>query len=1446
MPPRKKHKSAPQVSVPDRIGDLPDCILQHVLSFLPAQAAVRTCVLARRWRDLWRSTRALRIVNLHDEIQYIRKFVDHLLILRERTDLDTVEIKLSCEYWEEDVAYVNLWIRFAVMYNVRVLTLHVSHRYLHLHDLPLASRHLTTLDLYGLDLEKNVLDFASCPALENLKMTRCEIYAAMLYIFRRDVKHCPIFSKLKTLVLNEYWCEAPDFSPLACILKKSPVLEKLTLQLFSKGPNHKVEIKGCYSSTEKSSAISEHLNIVEIKCNVVDEKILKVMKFLKAFNILGREGEEKSERRSGLDLSFIDVRTEFIDGSSEGAAAQPVRGGAMPPGRRPEGAPPPVYGSGTRYFTLEINHGGYFLGEGCNRSYVNGHVIWYDEVDSLTWSPVMLENIVEEIGYEMSGRIKAHYCIPFLTVMRNGLREIRDEYDTDQMVTFVGCGYQFISVYLDHDESLRTRDWDDVVQFPVAPLPAVISPIKPIQVVNAGDDPVAEEANEHAIHPVGGTVRQRKRARKEEAYVHEVDESDEEDEADSVDEDSDYDPGDILDSEYDINEGDDDLYEDNVDGEDEDVTVEKRSFDKEKGGSSTEKGKEKICKEEDSEGEDLWAPDSDEETRPARLNTFREQDLKNPQFHVGQLFDSVEMLRRAVQAYSCINMQDIKMPVNDRTRLRAKCEGHCSWYLWASYDNRHKCFMVKKYIKKHSCSKTFKVHAFSSRFLANKYLETFRADQDMSTKNFSRIVQKDWNMTPSRPKLQRARRLAMKMIYGDEEGQYKLLWDYANEIRRSNPGSTFYLSLDQNARFRRAYMCLEASKRGFLTGCRPIIFVDGCHIKTRYRGQLLTAVGMDPNDCIFPIAIAAVEVEDTENWVWFLETLKHDLGIVNTTPWTVMSDKHKGLISAVRIVFPDSEHRFCVRHMWQNFSQLFRGDVLKNQLWKIARSSTVTRFEANMAAMKVLHPGAWAWLDELDPKTWVRAFQSDLPKCDVLLNNNCVVFNKYILEARELPVMSMFDKIKCQIMTRHYNKQKEEDKWPGDICPKIKKRVEKNVDLAKNCFVDGAGDGMFQVSEVWSSTPIDYIVDLKSKTCTCNRWQKSGIPCPHVLSCMREERKDPLSLVDTCYSTEMHKRAYGTIVYPCKDKTEWEKVDGPPILPPLFTKHVGRPTKSRRKTPGEVDCRGGGKRMSRHGVIMHCSYCSRPDHNKKGCYWLKNGLPPPEASQMNAPLPMQPNAQVPPPSQSTAPQEQPPEARSDTRVPYQDSMVDTMAQQRPPVRNVEAMPTPESTFIAAAHTMATQGQTSSSTTLRQGELAQKLLAMQQQKNKAMEDRKLAILEAKYEAQVKKIEEAAKRRAEQEKRKAELAQARAAEVAAKREKKKQDAEINKLAKARTKEIIADVKRELAEKRKQEAAENKKQEVADKKKQAHLRRIPVIKMVLLPLSLQWLKKCACLMS
>ncbi|XBI06971.1 hypothetical protein VPH35_134933 [Triticum aestivum] len=112
------------------------------------------------------------------------------------------------------------------------------------------------------------------------------ISTSEMFIFARDLKWCPIFNKLKTLLLNDYWCVAPDFDALTCILKHSPVLEKLTLQLVSEGQQaHRVEMKGSYSSMERSTVISEHLKLMSVKYNVVDDRVLQLLKFMCTFNI---------------------------------------------------------------------------------------------------------------------------------------------------------------------------------------------------------------------------------------------------------------------------------------------------------------------------------------------------------------------------------------------------------------------------------------------------------------------------------------------------------------------------------------------------------------------------------------------------------------------------------------------------------------------------------------------------------------------------------------------------------------------------------------------------------------------------------------------------------------------------------------------------------------------------------------------------------------------------------------------------------------------------------------------------------------------------------------------------------------------------------------------------------------------------------------------------------
>ena len=73
----------------------------------------------------------------------------------------------------------------------------------------------------------------------------------------------------------------------------------------------------------------------------------------------------------------------------------------------------------------------------------------------------------------------------------------------------------------------------------------------------------------------------------------------------------------------------------------------------------------------------------------------------------------------------------------------------------------------------------------------------------------------------------------------------------------------------------------------------PIICIDGTFIKTKYGGQLLTVVGIDGNDSIYPIAMAVVETECYASLNWFLCTLKQDLNIINTSTITIMSEKQK-------------------------------------------------------------------------------------------------------------------------------------------------------------------------------------------------------------------------------------------------------------------------------------------------------------------------------------------------------------------------------------------------------------------------------------------------------------------------------------------------------------------------------------------------------------------------
>jgi len=128
--------------------------------------------------------------------------------------------------------------------------------------------------------------------------------------------------------------------------------------------------------------------------------------------------------------------------------------------------------------------------------------------------------------------------------------------------------------------------------------------------------------------------------------------------------------------------------------------------------------------------------------------------------------------------------------------------------------------------------------------------------------------------------------------------QYKMLWDYCETIRKTNIGSCVLMKVERPlpdcpAKFHRLYFSIAAMKRGFLTGCRPIIRLDGCFLKGPYKGQLMTPISRDANNNMYLVAFAVLETEVKDNWSWFLKTLLLDLGIPPAEGWTFISDRQK-------------------------------------------------------------------------------------------------------------------------------------------------------------------------------------------------------------------------------------------------------------------------------------------------------------------------------------------------------------------------------------------------------------------------------------------------------------------------------------------------------------------------------------------------------------------------
>ncbi|OMO76714.1 Zinc finger, PMZ-type [Corchorus capsularis] len=522
-----------------------------------------------------------------------------------------------------------------------------------------------------------------------------------------------------------------------------------------------------------------------------------------------------------------------------------------------------------------------------------------------------------------------------------------------------------------------------------------------------------------------------------------------------------------------------------------------------------------------------------------------------------------------------------------------------------NFDKRSGGFQVKDYIDNHTCCENFTNKAAKASMVAEKMYQTIRDNPKMSLKQIQAQVSTLMHVDINLRKVMRVKKKVRDEVAGNYKQEFSMLWDYANELLTKNPGSTIKLSTQRVTQyspihFRRLYICLDALKRGWKEGCRPILGIDGCFLKGPYKCQVITAVGKDANDQMYPVCWAVAETENREVWEWFLNLLKDDFDMCDGLQYTFISDQHKGLESAMKEVLPRAKHRNCARHVFSNWSGRLHGKTYEAMYWQIVKASTPVQWEERFDLLKLMDKTR---ADELkakqkNPKLWTRAFYGEECKCDMVDNNCCEAFNSVILDARTKVIITMLEEIRVQTMTRILQKREWVHTWHDDYGPLVKEKFAKQKKEGIDWRMVSAGEFGCEIKKGRCS----YIVDLKARTCTCRNWQISGIPCAHACSAIWRSGGDPDEYLHPCYHKDTYIKTYSYGLKPINGPHEWVKTGKPALLPPIIPRAPpGRPKMNRRKGKNEPKKTPTIGKLSKKGTQNSCTLCGGVGHNIRSC-----------------------------------------------------------------------------------------------------------------------------------------------------------------------------------------------------------------------------------------------------
>ncbi|XP_074377858.1 uncharacterized protein LOC141719381 [Apium graveolens] len=397
--------------------------------------------------------------------------------------------------------------------------------------------------------------------------------------------------------------------------------------------------------------------------------------------------------------------------------------------------------------------------------------------------------------------------------------------------------------------------------------------------------------------------------------------------------------------------------------------------------------------------------------------------------------------------YSIATGRPLKYHVDDLYRMHIVCTKGCPFRLWLSYMVEYEGWKIKTVHDEHNCIYHYKNNLVMTNYLADLYGDRIRRNPNWKLSEMPEEFKRVLKVGVCDAKCCRVRKRALSGIGEEMVKHYASLRRFGGDILKSNKENTVKISTTRmneqdSPCFQRFYVCYVELRKGWKEGCRPILGLDGCFLKTVCGGQLLSAVGRDGNNSIFPVAMAVVETESYDSWKWFLML---------------------GLIKAVKELLPHIEHMNCTRHIYSNFGKKHGSEAVRNAFYDASDATHPEAFKVAMRDLEKASKKAWVIMNRFEPHVWSKAFFGTHCKIDSTENNISECFNSWILKSRFMPLIDMLTDIHDKIMERLHQKRDAMQNVDCIIFPRTRKILNDVVVASSECSVLWDGRHNFQV-----------------------------------------------------------------------------------------------------------------------------------------------------------------------------------------------------------------------------------------------------------------------------------------------------------------------------------------------------------------------------------------------